>query len=60
MVERFDLESLVAVRAFLAHAFTRGERDDFVGWEFALSQNVEHFAPDIAGSAYDGDLVTHC
>ena len=60
MVERLHLQGLVAVRAFLAHAFTRGERDHFVGGKFAFVQNVEHFAPDIAGSAHHGDLVTHC
>ena len=35
-------------------------RDHLVGGEIALGQNIEHFAPDIAGSTDHGDLVTHC
>ena len=60
MVERLHLQRLVAERALLAHAFARGERDHFVGGKFPLVQNVEHFAPDIAGGTHHGDLVTHC
>ena len=60
MVERLHFQGFVAERAFLAHALARGQRDDFVGGKFAFVQNVEHFAPDIAGSADHGDLVTHC
>ena len=34
--------------------------DYFVGGKIAFGQNVEHFAPDIAGGTHHGDLVTHC
>ena len=34
--------------------------DHFVSGEIALGQDVEHLAPDIAGSTDHGDLVTHC
>ena len=60
MVERLHLQDLVAERALLPHALARGERDHFVGWKIPLSQNAEHFAPDIAGGTRHGDLVTHC
>ena len=60
MVEGFHLEGLVAVRAFLTHALARRQRDNLIGGEAPLSQNVEHFAPNIAGGTHHGDLVTHC
>ncbi len=59
MLERFDLQRAVAIGDFDAHAAARGERDHFVGRERPLGQNVEHFAPDIAGRTDDGDVVTH-
>ena len=60
MVERLHFQRLVAERALHAHALARCKGDDFVGGEIALGQNVEHLAPDIAGSTHHGDLVTHC
>ena len=60
MVERLHLQRLVAERAFRALAAARGDRHHLVGGKFPLGQNVEHFAPDIAGGAHHGDFVTHC
>ena len=47
-----DLEDVVlAERDLAADRARRGERDDLVGREFALGQDGQHFAPDIAGGA---------
>ena len=59
VLERFDLQGAVAIGDFDAHAAARGQRHDLVGRKFALGQNVEHLAPDIAGGADHCDLVTH-
>ena len=59
MLEGFDFQGPVAIGDFNAHAAARRQHHDLVGGEFALIQNVEHFAPDIAGGSNHCDLVTH-
>ena len=59
MLERFDLERAVAIGDLDADAAARGQHHDLVGGEFALVQDVEHFAPDIAGRTDHRDFVTH-
>ncbi len=59
MLEGFDLEGVVAIGDLDADAAARGQRHHLVGGEFALVENVEHFAPDIAGRTDDSDFVTH-
>jgi hypothetical protein len=59
VLERFDLQGAVAIGHFDADAAARGQHHDLVGGEFALVENVEHFAPDIAGRTDDSDFVTH-
>jgi hypothetical protein len=59
MLERFDLQGAVAIGHLDADAAARGQHHDLVGGEFALVENVEHFAPDIAGRTDDSDFVTH-
>ena len=54
------LEHAVAIGDFLADRLARGQRHDFRCRKAALFENVEHFAPDIAGCACDCDLETHC
>lgn len=59
MLERLDLQRAVAIGDLDADAAARGQHHDLVGGEFALVEDVEHFAPDIAGRTDDSDFVTH-
>src|SRR6266436_3257376 len=59
MLERFDLQGAVAIGHFDAHAAARRQRHHLVSREFAFVENVEHFAPDIAGRSDQRDFVTH-
>jgi hypothetical protein len=59
MLERFHLQGTVAIGHLDADAAARGQHHDLVGGEFAFIENVEHFAPDIAGRTDDSDFVTH-
>ena len=57
--ERFADERPVAEGHVRADRARRGERDDFIGGKPPLGEDIEHFTPDIAGGADDGDLETH-
>jgi hypothetical protein len=57
VLERLHLQRLVAEGDLDADAAARGERDDLVGGETALGEDVEHFAPDIAGRSDHRDFA---
>ena len=59
MLERFDLQRLVAIGDLDALRAARGERDHLVGGKPPLGEDFEHLAAHIAGGADDRDLVTH-
>src|SRR5690606_29393095 len=50
---------LVAIGQFLADGLGRGQREDLVGRELALGQNIENFAAHIARGPDDSDAITH-
>ena len=59
ILERLDLERLVAIGNFLADRAARGERHDGIGRKPAVGEDFEHLAPDIAGRACDCDCKAH-
>ena len=59
MLERSAFKRFVAKRDVDTLAAARGKRDHLVGGERPLCKNPKHLAAHIAGSADDGDFVTH-
>ena len=50
---------MVAIGDLDAHRAARGDGEDLIRREFALGEDVQHLAPDIAGRADDGDFIAH-
>jgi len=59
LLEILALEGLVAEGDLNAHGFARGDGEALIDREFALGEDVEHFAAHIARGADDCNLVTH-
>ncbi len=57
--EVLDLQNAVTEGDLGALRARRGERDDLRGRKTTLGEDVEHFATDIAGGAYNCNLETH-
>src|SRR3546814_7768996 len=55
----FDGAAAVADFDVGALAARRGDGGQFIDGEFALGENGEHFAPDIARGSGDNDTITH-
>ena len=61
MLDVVDLQLAAGIAEIddVAGRTRRCHRGDIGEREFALGQDVEHFAPDIAGRADDDDFITH-